>query len=264
MGTKLSDKSAMTTWAAADQIHVLASGVDYRMTLEDLFTEIVSSPAVKNSDGIDIDTTTGADGDVDLITCLVTGTPKLWWDESEDSFVFTKPVKLPTYERHVQLTAKADGTVGNQPTQVDFFTCGGLQYPTTGSKNAFTQWEVPNDWDGGDVYFEVDWFPDSGNMSGTDTVEWHIEYRSIAEGEPINNGTSVTLTVTDSNDYLRYVTKHARVTLPFNHADQPLAKQDHVYFRVTRNTSVANDFGGSVTVPAYEIIYNSVGTPTSN
>lgn len=263
MGSHLSDKPAMTTWAAADQMHVLASGSDYRMTLEDLFTEIVVSPVVKNSNGIDIDTTGGGDGDVDLITCLVTDTPKLWWDESEDAFVFTKKLKFASYERHVQIVAKADGTVGNQPTQIDFFTVGGLQYPTTGTKNAFCQWEVPDDWDGGDVYFEVDWFPDSGAMSGTDTIEWTIEYRAIAEGETVNNGTSKTLTSTDSGDYLQYQTKHARVTLPFNDANQPLSKQDHVYIRVTRNTSVANDFGGSVTVPAYEIIYNSVGSPTT-
>jgi hypothetical protein len=49
MGVALSTKTAMTTWAAADEMHVLASGADYRMTLEDLFTEIVVSPVVKTT-----------------------------------------------------------------------------------------------------------------------------------------------------------------------------------------------------------------------
>lgn len=94
MGTALSSKDAMTTWAAADQMHVLAVGnLDKRMTLEDLLTEIIVSPVVKNSNGLDVDTTDGSDGDVDLLTCLVTGTPKLWWDESEDAFVFSKALK---------------------------------------------------------------------------------------------------------------------------------------------------------------------------
>lgn len=171
------------------------------------------------------------------------------------------------YERHVQLDAVADGVVGNQPTQVDFFTAGGLQYPTTGSKFAFCQWEVPDDWDGANVFFEIDWFPDSGATSGTDAVRWTVEYRAIAEGEAINNGTSVTLdngVGGDTADYSQYQTKHTRFTLAYNNANQPLTKQDHVYFKVSRDTTVTNDFGGSVTVTAYEIIYTSTGFPTSN
>jgi len=168
-----------------------------------------------------------------------------------------------SYERHVQIVAKVDGTVSNQPTPVDFGTVGGLQFATTGVKNAFCQFEVPNDWDGANMYFEVDWFPDSGAMSGTDTIQWVITYRSIAEGESCQLGTVETLTSTDSADYAQYVTKHARVTIPFNDANQPLTKQDHVYLAITRNTGVANDFGGSVTVPAFELIYNAVGIPTT-
>lgn len=90
MTSKLSDKIAVTSWAAADQIHVLISGLDKRITLEDLFTEIVVSPVVKNSNGIDIDTTAGGDGDVDLITCLVTDAPKLAWSETGDVFTLSK------------------------------------------------------------------------------------------------------------------------------------------------------------------------------
>jgi hypothetical protein len=42
-----------------------------------------------------------------------------------------------------------------------------------------------------------------------------------------------------------------------------LTAQDHLYFKVSRDTGVANDFGGSVTISAYEIIYNSKGFPTN-
>lgn len=172
-----------------------------------------------------------------------------------------------TYERHIQIVAVADGTVANQATPVDFFTAGGLQFATSGTKYAYCQWEVPDDWDGGNVYFEIDWFPDSGAISGTAAVRWTVEYRAIAEGELINNGTSVTLdngAGGDTGDYSQYQTKHTRVTLAYNNANQPLTKQDHIYFKISRDTAVANDFGGSVTVTAYEIIYNSVGYPTSN
>jgi hypothetical protein len=144
-----------------------------------------------------------------------------------------------------------------------------LQYGTTGAKYSFCQWEVPDDWDGTDVIFEVDWFPDSGAMSGTDAVRWTVEYRSISTNtaELINNGTSVTLdngAGGDTSDYSQYQPKHSRFTLEFDHADQPLTKEDHVYFKISRDTSVANDFGGSVTVTAYEIIYQSNSLPASN
>jgi hypothetical protein len=171
------------------------------------------------------------------------------------------------YERHVQIPVTHVGAVANQPTPVDIFTAGGDQYPTTGSKYGFLQWEIPDDWDGTDVYMEIDWLPDSGAISGTSAIRWTVEYRSIAEGETINNGTSVTLdngAGGDTADYSQYQTKHTRFTLAYNDANQPLTKQDHIYFKISRDTSVANDFSGSVAVTAYEIIYQSAGLPTSN
>lgn len=153
--------------------------------------------------------------------------------------------------------------MANQPADVDFFTAGGLQFASTGAKFAFAQFEVPNDWDGTDFYFEVDWFPDSGAMSGTAAVEWTIEYRAVAEGELINQGTSKSLSVIDTGDYAQYQTKHVRFTLPFNDANQPLTKQDHVFVKISRNTATANDFDGSVTATGYEVIYSSIGLPTT-
>ena len=45
--------------------------------------------------GIFLDAASGADADIDMISLLVTGTPKLWWDESEDQFAFDKGLSLP-------------------------------------------------------------------------------------------------------------------------------------------------------------------------
>jgi hypothetical protein len=44
----------------------------------------------KSNDGINFDTANGGDGDIDVLTLNVTGTPKLWWDESVDAFSLTK------------------------------------------------------------------------------------------------------------------------------------------------------------------------------
>lgn len=190
------------------------------------------------------------------------------WDNASGKFVLSSVASIVTsYERHVQIDAKLDGKVANQPTPEDFFTVGGLQFASAGAEYAYCQWEIPDDWDGTDVYFEIDWFPDSGAISGTAAIRWTVEYRAIAEGEAINNGTSVTVdngAGGDTTDYSQYQTKHTRFTLAYNNANQPLTKQDHVYFKISRDTSVTNDFAGTVTVSAYEIIYTSTGYPTSN
>lgn len=167
------------------------------------------------------------------------------------------------YERHIQIPAMLSGSPAEQPTQVAVETVGGLQFSSALSKIAYCQWEVPDDWDGGDVFFEVDWFPDAGAMSGTDTVKWDLSYRAIVEGELVNAGTVAALSITDSADYAQYQTKHSRFTLPFDDANQPLTKQDHVYFKISRDVGVANDFAGTIVVPAFEIIYMSTGLPTT-
>jgi len=223
------------------------------------FTGAVS---VSTANGIDYNP--GSDTDVDLITVGVTGAPRVWWDESEDSFIFTKGIQVPSYERHIQIPAFLSGTVANQPTAVTVGTAAGLQFSSALDKSVGIQWEVPDDWAGDDAYLEIDWFPDSGAISGTDTLKWDVSYRAIAEGETITNGTQVDLSDTDSTDYAQYETKHTRFTLDFDHANQPMTKQDHMYFTITRDTAVANDFAGTVVVTAFEIIYNSISLPTSN
>ncbi len=168
---------------------------------------------------------------------------------------------FPAYERHVQIPALLTGNTANTPTAVDFFTAGGLQWASTLSKFAFFQWEIPADWDGTSVVVEVDWFPDSAATTSPDAVKWDVEYRALAQGEAINAGTSVTLTATDISETAQYVTVHTPMTMAFDNGNQPLTVQDHVYFKVTRDTGVANDFAGTVTVPAFEIIYNSIRLP---
>lgn len=176
---------------------------------------------------------------------------------SQDDIVFT------SYERHHTIPAVLRGNPAAQPAEVAFENVAGLRFAASGSEYAYCEWEIPEDWDGTDITFEVDWFPDSGNMSGTDTIKWDVSYRAISEGQPINNGNLVTVSSTDNGDYNQYVTKHAAHLIEFDNADQPLAALDHIYFRITRDTSVANDFAGTVTVPAFEIAYNSIGLPTN-
>ncbi len=73
---------------------------------------------------------------------------------------------------------------------------------------------------------------------------------------------NVTRNTTGDGGDAQYVTKHSQFALPYNHATQPLAKQDHVFFRLYRDSGVANDFSGTVVVTEFEMVYQSVGIST--
>lgn len=191
-----------------------------------------------------------------------------WIEWINTLFIFVKNPTLATYERHVQIPVALVGASGTLPTPVSVGTAGGLQFASSGAAEYFHfQWEIPDDWDGGsDVYVEVDIVFDSGAMSGTDTIKIDLDYQSAAEGEVIDAalaGTQ-TSTVTDSGDYAQYEIKHERLTLAYNDPLQPLTAQDHIFGRITRDTTVANDFAGTFVVTEVEIVYNSCRVPTSN
>lgn len=232
-------------------------GNEFIDSLDDGYLDLSATTSIRFNNS-------AANTDVVLDFVGTTNSGQLKWMEDEDYFQFMDAIRVPTYERHIQISAKASGTVANQATDNTVGTAVGLQFSSALDKYAGCQWEIPDDWDGTDAYIEIDWLPDSGAMSGTDTVEWVLEYRSIAEGELVTQGTIATVTVTNDDDNAQYKTIHSRFTLDFDHADQPMTKQDHMYFLFHRNTGVANDFAGTVTATAYEIIYNSTGLPTSN
>ena len=48
---------------------------------------------IEGTAGLDVNP--GSDADADLISVGVTDSPKIWWDESEDKFVATKPINAP-------------------------------------------------------------------------------------------------------------------------------------------------------------------------
>jgi len=174
------------------------------------------------------------------------------------------PIETDSYVRHVQIQAALTGNPSNNPASVSFGTVSALQFATTGTKYAYCQWEVPNDWDGSDVIIEIDWCPNSGAMTAPDTVIWDVEYRAIAEGEILTAGTVATGSVTINTSLAQYYFHHAAFTIAAADANQPLAKQDHVFFQFSRDTSDPDDFSGTAAITEFEIVYNSNGIPTSN
>ncbi len=62
---------------------------------KELFAEVTDPVLFRSADGINFDTAAGDDSDFDIITLDVTGTPKLWWDESENAIICTSALGLP-------------------------------------------------------------------------------------------------------------------------------------------------------------------------
>jgi len=55
---------------------------------------VTTALGIDGADGVILGT--GSDEDIDLLSVAVTDTPKLWWDESEDVFTFTKGIASTT------------------------------------------------------------------------------------------------------------------------------------------------------------------------
>lgn len=172
---------------------------------------------------------------------------------------------IQTYERHVQVPPILSGKTANQPTPEDNFTAGGLLFDTgPATQYTFLQWEIPDDWDSiSDIIIEIDWYPTTA-MTGSDTIKWDMEYRSIEELEGVNNGTAVTASYTELAPRSQWQFKHSPIIFYYDNVNQPLTRQDHLFVKVSRDIGVANDFAGDVVITEFEIIYNSIAVPTSN
>ena len=95
--TKLQDLTDVTSWSASDLMYIVSdpsgSPADEDMTLEDLFTNIVTGVNLLQNNGIDVGDGTAAD--IDLVTINDDGAAqKLWWDNSERDFVFSTSVQM--------------------------------------------------------------------------------------------------------------------------------------------------------------------------
>lgn len=141
---KLSELTALAAPTTGDLLYVVdvsagSAGSKY-MTLDTLFGNIEVPVVAQHADGFDV--TPGSDSDADLLTVNVTGTPKVWWDESEDTFVTTKTVKQPGM-RVSELSAdpsdppegqgiiwQSDGTgLGDDGQLMSISTAGGVTTP---------------------------------------------------------------------------------------------------------------------------------------
>lgn len=78
---------------------------------------------VNTIDGVDVNP--GSDADVDLVTVGVTGSPKIWWDESDDNIVFSKGVQFAGTIRPSTDDGGALGTTNTKFSDL-FLASGGV------------------------------------------------------------------------------------------------------------------------------------------
>ncbi len=186
------------------------------------------------------------------------------FDGSEQTTNMYGTVLFPDgFTRHLDIEA-GSAIVGNTaPTATTVGFARGLGFDAD-AELAFFNWEVPQDWDGvSDFTIEVIWFSTSGDaVQNGETVKLDLNYYSVAEGEPIDNGTPVeaTTTYTASGNQTDKEMFDTTITIDFDHGDQPLTKDDTVTMQFNRDTGV-DTYTGAVIVLRWEVKYTATGMP---
>ncbi len=167
------------------------------------------------------------------------------------------------YSRHIELQVGSAivGSTAPSPTTVGTFR--GLGFAADNEVANFI-FDIPTDWDGvSDMIAHVHWYPTSGDaVANGETVKWDITYRSIAEGEAVDNGSSVTASgvltggASETDKELYYTD----IILDYDHADQPLTSEDCVGIQFDRDVA-GDSYSGSGIITMLHIQYNSIALP---
>lgn len=131
---------------------------------------------IASANGLDV--SPGSDIDADLITVGVTGTPRLWWDESADRFVATKGVESTNFR--ATATSLGFAVYPGSDTNCDLVFVG-----VTGAPKMY--WNEASDW------FNLTKGLDIG---GDATIQGDIDHRGseLAFFNKITKSTKLTVT----------------------------------------------------------------------
>jgi len=164
---------------------------------------------------------------------------------------FTQYISIPSGQATVGGTAPAPTTIG---------TWRALRF-NANAELAFIEFEIPNDWIGtSDMYIKIYGYPTSGDIvQAGEIIEFDAEYRSIAGGEPYDNGTSVTIspTYTQSGVGTDKALIELTVLIDFDNANQPLTKGDVVGIKCFRDVTTSDTYSGDFDVVKWEIQYQA-------
>ena len=164
---------------------------------------------------------------------------------------FTQYISIPSGQATVGGTAPAPTTIG---------TWRALRF-NANAELAFIEFEIPDDWIGtSDMTIKIYGYPTSGDIvQAGEIIEFDAEYRSIAEGEAYDNGTSVTIspTYTQSGVGTDKALIELTVLIDFDNANQPLTKGDVVGIKCFRDVTTSDTYSGDFDVVKWEIQYQA-------
>jgi len=164
---------------------------------------------------------------------------------------FTQYISIPSGQATVGGTAPAPTTIG---------TWRALRF-NANAELAFIEFEIPNDWIGtSDMTIKIYGYPTAADIvQAGEIIEFDAEYRSIAEGEAYDNGTSVTIspTYTQSGVGTDKALIELTVLIDFDDANQPLTKGDVVGIKCFRDVTTSDTYSGDFDVVKWEIQYQA-------
>lgn len=168
---------------------------------------------------------------------------------------------LISYDRHIDIPINSAVLGPTAPAIVITGNAGGRGFNADAELATF-EFEVPKDWDGiTDMQLEVLWHPEDGDViQDTEDVKWNFSYNSIADGEPVDNGTPVNITssYTQSGGGIDKQQIVTILTIDFDNVNQPLTVGDTVYVKCNRDkTGESNSYSGLAIIGRWEIKFKS-------
>lgn len=166
---------------------------------------------------------------------------------------------IPEYTRHFDVMPSSALLGPTAPTVDVQDTFAGLGFDAD-AEAAYLDIEVPDEWVGiSDMTLEVVWMPESGDaIADTETVKWDISYRSIADGEAVDNGTvaTATATYTQSGAGTDKELIKTEITLDYDGANQPLTIGDTLGIKFDRDVT-GDTYSGKAIVVRWELYYTA-------
>ncbi len=198
----------------------------------------------------------GSDADVDF-NVLADGVV------IENSTTGVAVIHFPGYTRHVDIDIGAATLGPTAPTAVTVGTFRGFGFDAD-NESAFVNFEIPSDWDrASDITVELHWYPTAGDVvANGETVKWDMDYRSIAAGEAMDNGTVVSLTATLTGGASETDKEHyeTALTLDFDNVNQPITAGDDLGIQFDRDVS-GDTYSGAGIVYRIDLSYTSIRLP---
>lgn len=173
--------------------------------------------------------------------------------------IFVNEIRLDEYTQYFSIDP-SNATVGvTAPTNTTIGTFRGLTFDAD-AEVAYFEFEIPDDWNGTSDLGIMGYFTNqpSTAIGAGETVIFDFEYRSIAEGETLTNGTAVTVsgTYTQSGAGTDGELIEGGVVIDYDNVNQPLTAGDLMGIKVNRDMTT-DTYASDIIIVKWEITYTS-------